>query len=273
MFQETKAMIHRSQLPSYLPTIDNDNARTINHLIANHNLKSTTGYYGTTPLKAMETPQPTMTLAPGTVVYTNTPFGHQYDSRFSSTTPHHHGPITSPSKHNKSNSRDKYLAAGMNRQIDESKLLQGDRSNLSEDEENDLMARFNRDKNMRSEFYESLKENHQRQSYDKLPEIKNILDSTKVSVSNLYSPAKQDTLKMRKIRAKRGRSEARRAKLAIMESPEGSGTRIQEQPMKYQQPTPVMPYVYNQQPEASEAQSMVQQTPYKREGRSIRKLH
>lgn len=173
-----------------------------------------------------ETPQ-VMSLAPGNNVYTHTPFGNPYESRFANTTPQpHYGGGSSPQK-NKSNSRDKYYPAGYNRTAEDQsqKYQMIDKAQLSEDEENDMMARFNRDRNQRSEFYESLKENHERLSMDKLPEIKSIIESTKIAHSNLYSPAKLDTLKMRKLQAKRGRSEARRAKLAIMESPEGSGSR------------------------------------------------
>jgi hypothetical protein len=65
-----------------------------------------------------------------------------------------------------------------------------------------------------------LKENLRSHSIERLPEVDGILRQTEVTSSPLYSPAKVDTLKMRKLRERVGRSAARRIQLHIMESPE-----------------------------------------------------
>ena len=105
-----------------------------------------------------------------------------------------------------------------------------DRSHQSdkEEDEEEIRYRYNKMKNQHSEFYESLKENIKAQSVERLPVVSTILEQTAVTPSPLYSPAKIDTLKMRKMRELKGRSAARRIQLELMDSPERQTQAMEE---------------------------------------------
>ena len=53
-----------------------------------------------------------------------------------------------------------------------------DRSNISEDDEREIRYKFNKNRNMHSEFYESLKENEKVASMERVPAVSEILMST-----------------------------------------------------------------------------------------------